>query len=967
MIQKYPCIRYLLFTLSVLLIYPVYGQQLAFPGAEGAGRYTSGGRGGVVYEVTNLNNTGEGSLRAGVGMEGPRTIVFRVSGTIHLKSNLVIRNGDITIAGQSAPGDGIAIKGESVKINADNVIIRYIRFRPGDIAAKELDALEGQRQKDIIIDHCSMSWATDEVGSFYDNQNFTLQWSVLSESLYESVHGKGRHGYGGIWGGEGVSFHHNLLAHHSSRNPRFNGARYSTTPETEIVDFRNNVIYNWGGNSAYGGEGGNHNLVANYYKAGPATRENEIAYRIVDAATHATDELGRWYVSGNYVHGYPEVTADNWNGGVQRVSEEEMAQVRVDEPFPFVPIEEQTAEQAYESVLNEAGASYPRHDPVDARIMQEVANGTATYGGVYGEERGIIDTQETVGGWPALISAPAAPDRDHDGMPDAWEEGNGLDPDDPEDGRQEAENGYTNLENFLNTILETAQEDFMRHPSDVSASHITPTGLQLSWVDNTDRETEVLLERSVDQQEWALIATLEANTTSYTDEGLEPAREYFYRLKVLGEEDESVYSVPFAVQTLERPTAPDQDALLGYWPFDASKGTAVADLSTFENHGTVEGVAEPDWVSGKRQNALDLEGAASAAHIEVPHAEELALDNQSFSISFWMKASELDRRVYMFHKGTFVRTNSGATGQWYGLELKDGFIRFSVDDDVTKSEVVAEDSDFVSGQWVHVALVRDLESRALRLYRDGVLVGEADDNTRGGIGHTDPLIIANSSNLNVPYTGLLDEFRIYEYSLSQAEIAGIYEGMLMQAYHPNPADGATDITPDEIVFSWHGDAPAYDLYLGTSANEMELVEEKLEQMHYTMVDLDVQAKYFWRVDAKDGEETIGGETWSFRSGDITGLKEPSSLRGFHCYPNPFSERLYIEFELEKQQEVLLSLYDMQNRLVHTVLAGRLEQGSYKVPLNVRKARLPQLPAGMYFCVLRTTEGSAARRVIFIRK
>jgi hypothetical protein len=964
MIKNYLLIRCLLLVFCAFSMVPLYGQQLAFPGAEGAGRFTTGGRGGEVYEVTNLNNSGEGSLRAGIAMSGPRTIVFRVSGTIPLESDIVIRNGDLTIAGQTAPGDGIAIKGASVKISADNVIVRYIRFRPGDISGRELDALEAQRQQNIIIDHCSMSWATDEVGSFYDNRNFTLQWSVLSESLYESVHGKGRHGYGGIWGGEGVSFHHNLLTHHSSRNPRFNGARYNTTPETEIVDFRNNVIYNWGGNSAYGGEGGNHNLVANYYKAGPATRENELSYRIVDAATHATDELGRWYVSDNYVHGYPEVTADNWNGGVQRISEEQMEIVRVHEPFPFAPVETQPAEEAFESVVSHAGASYPRRDPVDARIMEEVANGAATYGGVYGEQRGIIDTQETVGGWPEFISAPAAPDSDHDGMPDAWEEANGLNPEDPEDGKQLAENGYSHLENYLNAILETTPEDFLRHPSHVSATNISPRSLQLNWVDNADRETEILLERSADGENWEQIASLEVNTTSYTDEGLESGQEYFYRLKVLSDAEESVYSVPFAVQTQEEPTAPDQDALLAYWTFNASEGTAVEDMSTYEHHAEIKGIADPDWVSGRVHNALDLQGADASAHIKVPHAEHLALDKQSFTISFWMNARELDRRVYVFHKGTFMKTNNGATGQWYGLEIKDGLVRFAVDDDATKSEVVAGDSDFVSGEWVHVALVRDLESRSLRIYRNSELIAEADDNTRGGIGHTDPLVIANSSNLNVPYTGKLDEFRIYDYGLRQAEIAGIYAGIPMRVYDPSPEQGAMEVNPDELTLQWKGDAVTYDVYIGTSADEMELLAEGLTAPLYSMEGLEPGAEYVWRVDAVGERESQSGETWAFTTGTFTGVEDSTPVHLFNCYPNPFSRQLRVAFELPKPEEVVLALYDMQNRLIVTAIDARMEAGAHQVVLS---KELQALPEGMYYCVLQGSSQKLVRRVMLLKE
>ncbi|MEQ8525987.1 T9SS type A sorting domain-containing protein [Gracilimonas sp.] len=479
------------------------GQQLAFPGAEGFGKYTSGGRGGEVYTVTNLDDSGQGSLRYGVEMEGARTIVFALSGTIELETDLRIRNDSISIFGQTAPGDGIAISGRSTVIDADNVIIQYVRFRPGDIGSGDLDGLDalwGRENKDVIIDHVSMSWSVDEAGSFYDNENFTLQWSILSESMYNSIHSKDEHGYGGIWGGAGATFHHNLLAHHTSRNPRFNGARYTTTPQTELVDFRNNVIYNWGFNSAYGGEDGNHNMVANYYKAGPATDDRD---RILDADPN---NGSHWYIADNYVDGYPGITADNWDGGVQNLSELEEDLIRVDEPFEAPALESfETAEEAYLRVLEYAGAILPRRDTIDARIVNEVETGTTTFGGTYGSNSGIIDSQEDVGGWPELLSAPYPQDSDGDGMPDEWETDNELDPQDPEDGKTIATNGYTNLENYIHSIQE--QGDFTPAPGNLAL--ISPIGKSGISVQPEFKWTQATFADSYDLQiregagEWA--------------------------------------------------------------------------------------------------------------------------------------------------------------------------------------------------------------------------------------------------------------------------------------------------------------------------------------------------------------------------------------------------------------------------------------------------------------------------------
>jgi hypothetical protein len=423
--------------------YASQAQQLAFPEAEGFGRFTRGGRSGRVIEVTNLNDRGPGSLRAAVKAQGARTIVFRISGTIALQSELMIKNGDLTIAGQTAPGDGICIRDYPVTIAADNVIIRYLRIRLGDETGQQADAISCIGRKNIIVDHCSFSWGIDEVASFYDNENLTVQWCIISESLHNSYHKKGPHGYAGIWGGKGASFHHNLIAHHSSRNPRFNGSRTHGQPEKELVDFRNNVIYNWGANSSYGGEAGQQNLIANYYKFGPATKPRD---RIVEP----WDGKGKWYIADNFVFGYPDITADNWSGGVQGKFWKE---VRVDAPHATEPVTTHAAEKAYALVLANAGASFPRRDSVDVRIIAEVRDGTATFGGKWGANSGIIDSQNDVGGWPALHSAPAPTDDDHDGMADDWETANGLDPLNPEDRNGDFNgDGYINLEKYLNRL-----------------------------------------------------------------------------------------------------------------------------------------------------------------------------------------------------------------------------------------------------------------------------------------------------------------------------------------------------------------------------------------------------------------------------------------------------------------------------------------------------------------------------------
>jgi pectate lyase len=441
--------------LILLLLIPflAQSQQLSFPEAEGFGRFTTGGRGGEVYIVTTLADSAvkppSGSLRWALNKTGPRTIVFAVSGTIELKGKLNLTKGDVTIAGQTAPGDGICLKDHPFIIDADNVIIRYMRFRCGNYITSEVapDAVSGTHHKNIIIDHCSMSWSVDETGSFYDNENFTLQWCLLSESLYAAGHPKGDHGYGGIWGGMGASFHHNLLASHTSRNPRFCGARYHPgTKDTELVDFRNNVIFNWGFNSAYGGEMGKQNMINNYFKSGPATKP-KVLNRIVET----WDSLGRWYIDGNYVKGFPDITSNNWAGGVQGKSADD-PEIRVSEPFAFAPVVTQSAEEAYKLVLENAGTIFPVRDALDKRIISETKSGKCAYGASYGAHTGIIDSPKNTEGWPVLKTYNVRPDNDNDGMPDAWEKSMGLDGADPADRNKISPDGYTMLEKYINGL-----------------------------------------------------------------------------------------------------------------------------------------------------------------------------------------------------------------------------------------------------------------------------------------------------------------------------------------------------------------------------------------------------------------------------------------------------------------------------------------------------------------------------------
>jgi hypothetical protein len=438
--------------LSVSMSFSVYAQNIpAFPGAEGYGSVTPGGRGGPVIPVTNLNDAGPGSLRAAVETEGPRIVVFRVSGTIDLQSSLRIRHPYITIAGQTAPGDGITLKGH-VGISTHDAIIRYIRVRNDSVSGGDGDALNSRGQRNIILDHVSASWGTDEVLSVYVCENVTIQNCIISEAV-----GTGEsHKFGGIWGGKNNSHHRNLFAHNAARNPRLTSSIQ--------VDFRNNVLYNWEYNTVHGGHEPDTriNVVANYYKPGPATRS--AVSRIAQPMTRrGAAGVGKWWVSGNFVEGSPEVTADNWLG-VEPSDGVDVSNLRLSGPWPAMPIKQQSAEEAYKTVIARVGASLPKRDSVDARIIEEVRSGTATYG-----DNGIISSPSDVGGWPELKSASAPNDSDGDGMPDWWEIKYRLNPNDPSDANGDLNGtGYTNIEEFLNGTDPTVFVDYTKPENNVN-------------------------------------------------------------------------------------------------------------------------------------------------------------------------------------------------------------------------------------------------------------------------------------------------------------------------------------------------------------------------------------------------------------------------------------------------------------------------------------------------------------------
>jgi len=478
----------------------------AFPGAEGGGAFTPGGRGGKVFVVTSLEDSGKGTLREALEAVGARTIVFNVSGIIKLKKPISVRAPYVTIAGQTAPGDGICVAGESVLLDTHDVIIRHMRFRRGstDVTRRD-DALGGNPMGNIMIDHCSVSWGLDENISIYRHQfqanekskleklptvNITIQNTISSEGLDTY-----NHAFGSTIGGLNSTFIRNLWANNISRNPSI--GMYGS------FNFVNNVLFNWWNRSLDGGDYRSmFNIINNYFKPGPITPENEpIRYRILkpESGYMEPKTFGRAYVSGNFVVGSPEVSANNWNGGVQiedrsfEDSKDYLELIKQDKPFEMPQFNIMKAEDAYEFVLNNVGATLPKRDAVDARVINYVRTGEIKskdgLENIIGKEyikrrlpadsykKGIITSIEQVGGYPDYKGKPYK-DSDGDGISNAWEKKYGLNPNDASDANKDLNgDGYTNIEKYMNGIDPTTKVDWTKSENNSDTLAKLPNGL----------------------------------------------------------------------------------------------------------------------------------------------------------------------------------------------------------------------------------------------------------------------------------------------------------------------------------------------------------------------------------------------------------------------------------------------------------------------------------------------------------
>jgi|GEM_PF-260389 len=949
----------------------IQAQTLSFPGAEGFGRYAAGARASAskeVYIVTNLNDSGTGSFRDAVSKSG-RIVVFAVGGIIRLTTDVSVAS-NITIAGQTAPGDGIVISNKRVTFtNANNTICRFLRVRLGATGNSGKDVSGLASGANMIFDHMSFAWAMDEVFSInWDGKgtspdNITIQNSIIGQGLHRENHSAG--GLIQTPDGGKVSLIKNLYISNKTRNPKVKG----------VNEFVNNVVYNWGNGNRLGDDmnygwsgdayimGGSSgvsevNIINNYFVGGPLTPPSKTSPFSRGTGTFNIYGSGNYFDNNkNGILDGTEVPYDGSSAGYPGITEEAFKS----QPFAYPMANPAlTAAQAYQHVIDNVGATYPHRDELDAFMVDEVQSKGVKGFYVYRE----TDLPLANGGLGNVFGAPAPLDSDNDGMPDAWEDANGLNKNNKDDAvaMSTTQTGYLNIEVYINELASNPPVMFLKPPSNLLAGTITSGSIHLSWTDNSDSESNFILERSVNGTLFTVLDTLDANTTSFIDSGLVSNTTYYYRVKGISATESSSYAT-LTSKTIPAPSAPAMPSLpspangasgvdianrsltwtgsantlsykiyfgtdssqlafkgeqatasypvagllentfyywridavnnlgtttgdvwtfktlknyplgiIGDWRFDETFGTVAADSSIYRNDAEINDVPDYEWETGKINNSINLQTMTPASGILVPHEDHLLLDKSSFSFSLWVKApAQSATSKYLFHKGSFAKDlSAGTTGKWLGLELKDGNIYFSVDDDVTKSSATTSNSTFFNNNWNHVVVVRDVAAKKLRIYRNGTLIIESADNTTGGIGSDEPLVIANTNSFNAPFAGRLDELKAFNYALSEDEILRLYHTspLPLQAYSPNPVNNSVTDTANQVSVSWKGgiNTTVYKLYFGESNNNLAYkADVLLNNPVYQFAGLSPNTSYYWKVNAVGPEGVTEGAVWSFKT------------------------------------------------------------------------------------------------------
>ncbi|GGH06140.1 T9SS type B sorting domain-containing protein [Sphingobacterium alkalisoli] len=978
-------------------------EVLSFPGAEGYGRFAEGARGHAapsVYFVTNLNDSGPGSFRDAVSQPG-RFVIFKVSGIIELKDRIAIA-ANTTIAGHTAPGDGVVLYGRGVSFSgSSHTISRHLRIRAGvnKGAGKNEDASGISNGSNIMLDHMSFTWGLDEVFSInWDNKglepdNITIQNSVIGQGLHRHNHSAG----GLIQTGGKISILKSLYHSNKTRNPKVKG----------VNEFVNNVVYNFGNaNTTYsdhsisadayilGGESAgesNVTILNNYFVGGPSTPTGK--------ATPFSRGNGNFnlYQSGNYYDNNQNGSLDGelieqnstWYPGIETANFKTAADYLT---YPSIN-PSLSAQDAYQYIIDNVGATLPKRDQVDGFLVTELeSKGTQGFY-TYRES----DLPLANGGVGTFDGAPLLVDTDGDGIPDEWETRLNLDKDDASDALKPSSDpayaGYLNIEVYINLLAEEAPDDsFVRPVRQVAAVgesfEVEPAYSKVTLTWENAQESNLIIERSVDQENWTVLTTLDPNIATYLDESeLIPNTLYYYRFKSVVDEEESVYTnfsyrtpaIPTAPETVKNPQ-PASDAsfvmltngalevkwegsqnttsyevflgettdnlmkvsteqlaqpsftlsslvndktyfwrvdaindkgkttgetwsfttekvfepqLVGHWTFDETEGenaTVLLDHSTFANHGVLSHNIEDgvnlridEGISGRAINLKDGDKSTYAANI--PHADHLFLSNSSFTLGFWMKGSAEDRpeagaSAYLFCKGSISKNpETGATGNRFNLEIKDAQFRFAIDNDALgKDEIYANSADFFTDEWVYVTVVRDVENKLLKFYKNATEVKQGNiTKALYGIGEESDLVIGNIGELeflkqntvnSAPYGGQMDEVKLFNYALTEAQIKSEYTALLglMPPHTPTPIAGGVSDRNDAATVTWEGgeNATNFKVYLGTSVENLALKEEIAgTELTYTFENLTPGVTYYWKIEAADGTSAETSEVWSF--------------------------------------------------------------------------------------------------------
>ncbi|MCH6236486.1 LamG-like jellyroll fold domain-containing protein [Cognataquiflexum rubidum] len=853
---------------------PQINKTVAFPGAEGFGKFASGGRGGQILKVTNLNDSGPGSLREAIDMRGPRIIVFEVSGTISLRSDLIVRSGDLTIAGQTAPGDGITLRNYPFVIkDADNIIVRFIRSRLGDTSGVDGDAIEVNRVKNLIIDHCSFSWGIDETCSIYSGENATLQNSIISEGLNKStVHLTGDHAFGSLLGGKNFSMFNNLMAHFVLRVP-------SITTGSETFDLRNNVIYNWEKRPSNNAVSAKANFYNNYFKPGPATKarpSNELADQNFFWATSSNGDpntYGKFYLEGNVVVGRSLINTNQWSGVRLETSDlttkylERLKNKNQNGDLVPFPIPEglysktRSADAAFDFVLDFVGASLSR-DAVDTRIVQETRNGNFTHKGSRTGLLGIIDSQSNVGGWPSLKTLPAPTDTDGDGMPDAWESAQGLNPSTADDKGFDLSPYYTNIEIYINSLVQELL--FLQNPGVPSAvkpllpatnETVSPVQISFVWEPLLNASKYSLQISKSSSFSSGVITISNTTTTSLVYPELDANSSYFWRVRGSNSSGNGNYSPTQSFKTNSKSIAPGKTLLLS--PNTQEQDISLSPLMKWANVPNANTYQIQISTSSSFSTVLLNQGGINATEYQSPKLSE----NTTY---YWrVRASNSSGTGSYSNIGTFNTLSKStppqavvAVSPLNKVNISPTNIKFIWLEEFKSDSYdiqIAKDYNFTNVILSKYSVVGEsfgissLESNTTYYWR-------VRGKNRSGVGK---------------YSGI-NQFSTNPFPNAPQKPQAI-----------SPEDGA-NVFDTKITFTWQNDAIAqsYRLQVSNSSSFSSLITNvsNLSNNSTTVSNLPSNTLFYWRVIASnEAGNSPASETRKVRTASYSGIPGPASL------------------------------------------------------------------------------------------